>query len=141
MKLDAYVSAAGDQCEELADELHAHGLQAVSEVCEQVGAKKMMAHLAENYTAYLAAVPDTPSARRRKLRTMDVRDQIIYRLAVLFLARNALIVLNAVCDHQLEPGGPYRQTTARSAAAALQIAREQPSFWPFEDHPDPFEDA
>jgi len=141
MDLDRYAEEAHRHCAEIFEELSRYDPGQVSEQCRAAGTDNFLALLTGNESDFLAYVRATPSARKRLLGKLAPKVRPMFLMAVLYHARCALALLRALSREGVAVGPPFRQVTARAAAAARRMETDWPSLWPFEDREDPFDGA
>lgn len=84
-------------------------------------------------------IEKTPSKRKIAHKNMASEDRALFVLGALFHARCGWALLDAIMQHGIDAGPPYRVISSQAAQAAYLYSESSPTYWPFQDGQDPFD--
>lgn len=139
MELDRYAAAAAQHSAELQAMLAGYDRGDLVRACRQAGADTAYRYLLTEEAALLDFLRLPPSRWHAVLARRDAADGWpLFLLGAVHRARWAAALLQALCDHGVAPGLPYRTLTAQAAAATAALDATPIGLWPFDDGEDPF---
>lgn len=128
--MDRYALRAAELAEELVASLNEHDVQALREDLSGATRDEWFAWCHTNASLVREFVRATPS-QRRQAQWREHRAPLTY--AAYLHCVHACAMLLAVAQHDLVPGGPYREMSARAGDAyrtATQLLNDYPG-WPW----------
>lgn len=117
--MDKYAQRAGAQVEELVATLAEHEIQDLRECLSGASQKQWLQWCDDHASEIRDFVRATKTERRRQERWKAAFPMLVY--ASYLHCAQGYVMLLAISQHDLTPGGPYRFATAQ-AGAALQSA-------------------
>ncbi|MGB0747147.1 MAG: hypothetical protein ACPGO3_00230 [Magnetospiraceae bacterium] len=140
MNFESAAAKAEALCGELLEEILGLGKNKVSGLCAHLGQQGFQKVCTDNHDLLLEYIRLTPAKRKQRHLNLSPEQRGIFVLAALYYARAGLALLASALDIQNAIGGSARDTTSTAARLSLDLMIGYPSFWPFDDDLDPFQE-
>ena len=133
------VEAAESHAEEIVAALRECDPDRLADLCRGLGRDRILHHIDKNGKGMSWYLGLTPSRRQQEMakHRADDDNRMMYLLCVLYVAQSAVDLLRKMAEGQ-SVAPRYREMTSWAAEAALDLHRDRPFLWPFDDLPDPF---
>lgn len=141
MDLDKYDSAASKDLRWFYERLLKEGVEKLWRSSTYLGLDGVLEIAAKREAEISQFVGSSPSQRAAFLKQFsDETEKHGFLIAATHAARCGAAWLDVACRYGVSAGyGPEPRFLLKQAAtAAIELEASFPTFWPFEDHPDPF---